>query len=149
MSGEWVPYSEGQQSGHQGAASEDAEPARRKVIDLAADEVRAAEAYGVTWRELADSWDVHHGVASSALSNAHRSGMIERLAKKRDGCGVYVTPSNVDGRPTIPHRSNKRPKEVTREQIAAEVHAWMAAPTEHEDHLIDRMVALLTEEKVQ
>lgn len=146
----WTPYADAT-SGHQGDTSQRAEPRRRRTIDLAFQEVSQRGSHGLTWRELADLWNEHHGVCSGALSNLHRSGSIVRLRQTRDRCGVYVVnaPQFIQGRPTIPHRSNKRPKEVTREQIAAEVHAWMLVPGEHEEHLIDRMVALLNKEKVQ
>ena len=140
---EGVPlYGDGT-AGHQGAASKDAEPRRRSVVDLAVHEVRDAGTTGVTWRDLADSWGCHHGVASSALSNAHRGGAIVRLAMKRDGCGVYVTPSNVAQRATIEHRSNRKPTTVTREEIANVVYDWMQRPAEHEEHLIARLDFLI------
>lgn len=111
----WTPYGDGT-SGHQGAASEDAEPSRRRIIDIVLEELRAAGRRGMTWREVADTFGTHHGSASGALSNLHRSGAAVRLAEKRDGAGVYVTPENLEGRAWLPHRSNRRPT-VTRNEI--------------------------------
>lgn len=58
---------------------------------------------GVTWREVADRLDLHHGSASGVLSVLHKEGVIARLAEARDRCKVYVLPSYVEGRATEPH----------------------------------------------
>lgn len=36
------------------------------------------------------------------LDDLHRQGLIERLAERRDGLPVYVTPKHLDGRATEP-----------------------------------------------
>lgn len=109
-------------SGHQGDSSEQAEPSRRRRIDTAYTLVLNSLKVGLTWRDLATVTGWHHGEASSALSNLHRQGRVERLAFKRDGCGVYVTPANVDGRATVQHRSH--PKPPTRDDVEAAVSEW-------------------------
>jgi hypothetical protein len=65
-------------------------------------EVDDAEFHGATWAEVAKARGWHHGQASSALSTLHRRGLIARLEASRDGCGIYVTPEYVHGRPTVP-----------------------------------------------
>lgn len=102
------PYADGT-FGQQGEASTDAEPDRSRRIVAAVRAVSQAGYRGLIWRELAADWNVHHGVASSALSNAHRNGHIVRLRNRRDKCGIYVTPENVGERDVVPHRTNRRP----------------------------------------
>jgi hypothetical protein len=103
----WRPYADGT-SGQQGEASTAAEPSRRLQLGPALAAVKRAGPKGITWTELAWLAHTHHGQASGALSNLHRSGLILRLAERRGRCGIYVTPDNVADRPTVPHRSNKR-----------------------------------------
>ncbi len=69
--------------------------------------VRFAEAEGLTWRELSNILNVHHGSASGLLSVLHKDGRIARLAERRDRCKVYVLPQFVAGRETEPHSSAK------------------------------------------
>ena len=111
----WTPYSDGT-SGHSGEASEAAEPQRRTLIQAAVTYVAESGAYGVTWREFADAYRLHHGQASSALSNAHRAGLLARLTHRRDRCGIYVTPHMVFNRTTVPYRRNKS---IANEALAA------------------------------
>jgi glycosyltransferase involved in cell wall biosynthesis len=46
--------------------------------------------------------DLPHGSTSSACTNLHRDGRIARLDERRHGAYVYVLPSFVEGRPTVP-----------------------------------------------
>lgn len=55
---------------------------------------------GVTWKELSDELNLHHGSASGVLSVLHLVGKIERLAETRNRCKVYVLPDFVQGRAT-------------------------------------------------
>ena len=55
---------------------------------------------GVTAKELSAILQIHHGWASSILSNHHKAGIFARLAEKRDGYKIYVLPEFVDGRET-------------------------------------------------
>lgn len=57
---------------------------------------------GMTWAELANLLDWHHGQASGVLSNLHKAGRIARLRERRNGSSVYVLPMYVDGRETVP-----------------------------------------------
>jgi len=103
----WTPYADGT-SGHQGATSKAAEPGRRARIEDALIAVARSGRRGLTWKEYAESHGLHHGQASGALSNLHRSGSIFRLKESRGGSGVYVTEDSIFGRDTIPYRSNKQ-----------------------------------------
>ena len=108
----WEPYADGT-SGHQGDTSADAEPYRRFHIDVAHRMVARAGTRGITWKELGRELGLHHGQASGALSNLHRSDLIVRLIDRRERCGVYVLPMYANGRETVSHRSNKtRPPEA-------------------------------------
>lgn len=53
---------------------------------------------GLTWKELADQLNLHHGQASGVLSVLHKTGHIVRLAETRNRCAVYVNPQFVNGR---------------------------------------------------
>lgn len=67
--------------------------------------IRSCGATGVTWKELAQSLDLHHGQASGALSGLHRRGIIARLTNgRRERCRIYVHPDFVSGRPVDPER---------------------------------------------
>ena len=44
---------------------------------------------GLTWKELADAVDIHHGTASGVLSVLHKAGAILRSTKVRNGCAIY------------------------------------------------------------
>lgn len=60
----------------------------------------------LTWRELADRLELHHGSASGVLSVLHKSGKIARLSERRSRCKVYVARHHVDGRVTEYPTSN-------------------------------------------
>lgn len=64
-------------------------------------------AKGMTVKELREETGMHHGQASSALTNLHRGGMLCRLTEKRDRCKVYVTPSYAYGRTVEPFRAKR------------------------------------------
>lgn len=107
----WTPYQDGT-SGHQGDASFDSEPHRKAKIGIALAYVLRAGEEGITWRELSAITGWHHGQASGALSNLHRTGYITRLADRRDRCGIYVVLDKVGDRETRPyHRNPRRPPE--------------------------------------
>jgi predicted transcriptional regulator len=62
---------------------------------------------GLTWKELSEITNWHHGQASGVLSVLHKEGLIARLKETRNRCLVYVAPEFVYGRPTEPHKSNR------------------------------------------
>lgn len=101
-------------SGHAGSATsadrahrEDRNGAtlHRQSKTLAA--VFATGADGMTWRELAALFDLHHGQASGVLSVLHKTGRIARLAETRNRCKVYVHPVWINDRATEPHGSSR------------------------------------------
>ena len=74
-----------------------------KTLEL----LEKARRSGLTWRELADALNLHHGSASGVLSVLHLSGRIKRLTEVRNKCKVYVLPLFIDGRATEPHKQKK------------------------------------------
>ena len=74
---------------------------------------------GLTWNELAFHYGWHHGQASGALSNLHKSGHISRLHETRDNSHVYVLPEWIMFRPTqeFGRKQTAAPKEVDLSQL--------------------------------
>lgn len=66
---------------------------------------------GLTWSEVADFLEVHHGSASSLLTNMHKQGRIVRLSEKRNKSKVYVLPEYTNGRDTEPYKKRVTPVE--------------------------------------
>lgn len=72
-------------------------------------------AKGLTWFEVADMLDVHHGTASAMLTNMHKKGTIARLSETRAfegstnsrGSKVYVLPRFIEGRDTEQYKPRK------------------------------------------
>lgn len=60
--------------------------------------VRHQEFRGLTWKELSEITNWHHGQASGALSVLHKAGLIARLVERRNKCAIYVAPEFVNGR---------------------------------------------------
>ncbi len=52
--------------------------------------INNADSAGLTWKELSEQTDMHHGTASGVLSVLHKSGAILRTTKVRNGCKVYM-----------------------------------------------------------
>jgi DNA-binding MarR family transcriptional regulator len=53
--------------------------------------------YGLTWKELSDKTDMHHGTASGVLSVLHKSGAILRgKGLVRNRCKLYFDISLAD-----------------------------------------------------
>lgn len=107
---------------HTGEAGEGIDPGgstfRSRGMRQAWDEARRHGAYGMTVREYRDKYDIHHGIASAHLSNLHAAGYLAKLKQRRERCGIYVVPSEVGGRATVPHVSNapKRRRDVVVEK---------------------------------
>ena len=55
--------------------------------------------FGMTWKELSDLTDWHHGTASGVLSVLDKHGFIVRLKETRNRCSVYVDLGFVYRRP--------------------------------------------------
>lgn len=55
---------------------------------------------GLTWKELSEITNWHHGQASGVLSVLHKAGLIARLKERRNKCAVYVANEYIYGRAT-------------------------------------------------
>jgi hypothetical protein len=65
---------------------------------LALNHVRAQGERGLTWFELAEIMNWHHGTASGQLSVLDKGGAISRLKERRGKSSVYVHNLFVNGR---------------------------------------------------
>ena len=52
--------------------------------------LKQAGTNGLTWKELSQATEMHHGTASGVLSVLHQSGAIVRAIKARNRCKIYV-----------------------------------------------------------
>lgn len=98
---------------------------RRSVADEVEYSVGAALGSGATQAEVSAHLRLGHGSVSGALTRLHRADRIVRLAQKRKGQYVYVTPEWVGGRPLstyTPHKGTGTNVVVTREDV--ETAAW-------------------------
>ena len=109
----YLPYGDtsgwsGSQTSQARAIAEDSDGTtsfRQKIIVALL--LRAGK-IGLTWKEVAERQNWHHGQSSGALSVLHKEGLIERLTERRNRCAVYVHPDFVNGRDTAPHGRKKR-----------------------------------------
>jgi hypothetical protein len=60
--------------------------------------VRNQTERGLTWKELSEITNWHHGSSSGALSVLHKAGIIVRLTQRRNRCAIYVTSEYINGR---------------------------------------------------
>lgn len=89
--------------------------------------------HGATWFEVAQSLDLHHGSASSALTILHRQGRIARTKRRRGRSKVYVTPHNALNdtlEPYVPRAKNAQDEiTVLRDRIDRGFMALMSGNT--------------------
>jgi hypothetical protein len=52
--------------------------------------IKQAGSQGLTWKELSQLTDMHHGTASGVLSVLHKSGAILRTTRVRNRCKIYM-----------------------------------------------------------
>jgi hypothetical protein len=52
--------------------------------------IKQAGSQGLTWKELSELTDMHHGTASGVLSVLHKSGAILRTTRVRNRCKIYM-----------------------------------------------------------
>jgi predicted transcriptional regulator of viral defense system len=69
-------------------------------VDKTMDLISASKTVGITVAEVRRSLRIHHGTASSVLSNLHKDGVIMRLSEKRGSYKIYVLPDYVVKRNT-------------------------------------------------
>ena len=74
---------------------------------LTLNHVRAQGERGLTWFELAEIMNWHHGTASGQLSVLDKVGLIRRLKEKRGRSSVYVLAQYVNGRELAKRRQKK------------------------------------------
>ena len=79
---------------------------------LALNHVRAQGERGLTWFELAEIMNWHHGTASGQLSVLDKVGLIRRLKEKRGRSSVYVLFAYVNGRELAKRKQRKLKLEI-------------------------------------
>lgn len=135
-------------SGHQGTTSQAAEFSRRKNIDRVLMFVEARGSWGVTVKDVREGMNLHHGQASSALSNLHRIGALARLTQVRDRCHVYVVNrrSFIQGRDTTAYGAGRKRKsnlrELNRNEVIDAIDAWLDGPDIDIGPLADSILAM-------
>lgn len=100
----------GGSSGSREADAENISSGRLSALYMTAiARLRNAGPVGLTWGELGELENLHHGRATSLLSNMHREGYAVRLAKKREGThsSIYVLPEFVEDRPVARYKGSK------------------------------------------
>ncbi len=79
---------------------------------LTLNHVRAQGERGLTWFELAEIMNWHHGTASGQLSVLDKVGLIRRLKEKRGRSSVYVLFAYVNGRELAQRKQRKLKLEI-------------------------------------
>jgi hypothetical protein len=79
--------------------------------------LRHAGIGGLTWKELGQEYNWHHGQASGVLSVLHKTEKICRLREARNRCKVYVHPSFLNERETEAHRGSITGRVDNRKEI--------------------------------
>jgi hypothetical protein len=74
---------------------------------------------GLTWYELSEITNWHHGTSSGALSVLNKAGRLVRLHEKRNKSSIYVTPEFVNGRKVAERKKGKLTLTLT---LSAGVH---------------------------
>ena len=65
--------------------------------------------FGLTWKELSDKTDMHHGTASGVLSVLHKSGAILRgKGLSRNRCKLYFDISLTDEITNEPYKEKQK-----------------------------------------
>lgn len=115
MTGDTLPYPEPGRETYTGGHNPSRTSTDRALDEASSGRARAvrdeverivgqAGRRGVTVSEVVDDERVavHHGSASGALSNLHKTGRIVRLDETRARCHVYVLDQWVEDRPLAP-----------------------------------------------
>jgi hypothetical protein len=84
---------------------------------------------------------VHHGTASSVLSNLHKEGLIARVGDVRDNCKIYVHPQFIDGRTT--EKQGRDRLTVDEREFLARVKDQVVEGTPVEDHDVFGLIKLV------
>lgn len=105
---------------------------QKAILDLL---VEAGER-GMTWHEVGNKLNLHHGQASGALSTLHKAGLVFALVDKpRNGCQPYVHRRYVGSffpneRADSPATTKAGRRRASLEALYEAVTLWMAHPTE-------------------
>ena len=75
--------------------------------NLTINHVRHQGERGLTWYELSEITNWHHGTSSGALSVLNKAGRLVRLKERRNKSSVYVTPEFVAGRAIAERKKGK------------------------------------------
>lgn len=103
----------GSETSHERAVEAERSGRASRVRDAAWEVVRLGGLQGATWYEVSAALHCHHGSASSALSNLHMMGKVERLRERRGRSAIYVLPHAVNGRETAPFGRRKPAVDAT------------------------------------
>jgi hypothetical protein len=102
----------GSDASHERAVAEQQSGKAQQHREMVVHALGEQTGHGLTYRELGDLFDWHHGQSSSVLSVLHKERRIARLQDRRNRCHIYVLPEYVDGRETreagrtAPHRAD-------------------------------------------
>ena len=88
------------------ARREDSDGTTRRRQSQILDYIAKTGYDGVVYPELNEQFGLGSQSSSSALSNLHKEGVIERLREKRSRCHIYVLSAFVGGRELAPFKSN-------------------------------------------
>ncbi len=101
--------------------------------------------YGMTWKDVSEQLDLHHGSASGTLSVLHKAGEILRLKETRDKCKVYVLSQYRNDRPAEAYGG----KRVNRRDIIREIQAFAGDYGHHINGrdvvIVDQLIDFLRE----
>lgn len=108
----WTSTDTSEERAHREVADGSLSKRRRDVMDL----MERSAGMGMTWIDVADTLDLHHGSASSVLSNLHAEGLIARTKRRRHGSRVYLKAEHALPSDTLEpyvHRGKQHEDEVT------------------------------------
>lgn len=110
----------------------------------------AHEPFGLTWGEVADRLGLHHGQASGALSNLHKTGRVFMLRTKRGKAHPYVHSHFRDAYPETdrydtPAQTHAGKVRELERQIAAALEADYRRGRHIDDPWINSLVGALVE----
>lgn len=108
------------------------------------------EPLGLTWGEVADRLHLHHGQASGALSNLHKTGRVFMLREKRGKAHPYVHSQYRDAYPETerydtPAQTQAGKIRDLERQIAAALEADYRRGIHIADRWIDSLVGALVD----
>lgn len=112
--------------------------------------VLAHEPLGVTWGEIADRLQLHHGQASGALSNLHKQGRVFMLRAKRGKAHPYVHDKYRDAyapneRYDTPAQTQSGKIREIERQLCAALEADYRRGLHLEDRYLDSLVGILVD----